>query len=218
MVFLNIAISLADWFYKAYFIRLLYICFLSVIYYNLSMHIISGYKKNKKIIAPKRDFRPTQSKVREALFNIIEVKDKIFLDLCSGSGAIGFEALSRGAKYCVFAEIDREAIQNIFINAKNIFENESEKYKIKRIAAEDYAKRTNEKFDIIYFDPPYNSKIYETVISLIIERNLLNENGYLIVESSYKYYKKILENYKYDLEYEIKIYGENVLIIFKNIN
>ena len=182
------------------------------------MHIISGYKKNKNIIAPKRDFRPTQSKVREALFNIIEVKDKIFLDLCSGSGAIGFEALSRGAKYCVFAEIDREAIQNIFINAKNIFENESEKYKIKRIAAEDYAKRTNEKFDIIYFDPPYNSKIYETVISLIIERNLLNENGYLIVESSYKYYKKILENYKYDLKYEIKIYGENVLIIFKNIN
>ena len=182
------------------------------------MHIISGYKKNKKIIAPKRDFRPTQSKVREALFNIIEVKDKIFLDLCSGSGAIGFEALSREAKYCVFAEIDREAIQNIFVNAKNIFENENEKYKIKRIAAEDYTKRTNEKFDIIYFDPPYNSKIYETVISLIIERNLLNENGYLIVESSYKYHKKILENYKYNLKCEIKIYGENVLIIFKNIN
>lgn len=180
------------------------------------MHIISGYKKNKKIIAPKRDFRPTQSKVREALFNIIEVKDKIFLDLCSGSGAIGFEALSREAKYCVFVEIDREAVQNIFINAKNIFENESEKYKIKRIAAEDYAKRTNEKFDIIYFDPPYNSKIYEAVISLIIERNLLNENGYLIVELRYKYYKKFLENYKYNLKYEIKIYGENVLIIFKN--
>ena len=136
------------------------------------MHIISGYKKNKKIITPKRDFRPTQSKVREALFNIIEVKDKIFLDLCSGSGAIGFEALSREAKYCIFIEIDREAIKNIFTNAKNIFEDESEKYKIKRISAEDFAKRTNEKFDIIYFDPPYNSKIYNSVISLIIERNL----------------------------------------------
>ena len=96
------------------------------------MHIISGYKKNKKIITPKRDFRPTQSKVRETLFNIIEVKDKIFLDLCSGSGAIGFEALSREAKYCIFIEIDREAIKNIFTNAKNIFEDESEKYKIKR--------------------------------------------------------------------------------------
>ena len=95
------------------------------------MHIISGYKKNKKIITPKRDFRPTQSKVREALFNIIEVKDKIFLDLCSGSGAIGFEALSREAKYCIFIEIDREAIKNIFTNAKNIFEDKSEKYKIK---------------------------------------------------------------------------------------
>lgn len=186
------------------------------------MHIISGYKKNKKIIIPKRDFRPTQSKVREALFNIIEVKDKIFLDLCSGSGAIGFEALSREAKYCVFVEIDREAVQNIFINAKNIFENEKEKYKIKRIAAEDYTKRTNEKFDIIYFDPPYNSKIYEIVINSIIERNLLNENGYLIAESSYKYYKKFLENllnnYKINMKYDIKIYGENVLIIFKKSN
>lgn len=185
------------------------------------MHIISGYKKNKKIITPKRDFRPTQSKVREALFNIIEVKDKIFLDLCSGSGAIGFEALSRGAWRCVFVEIDREAVQNIFTNAKNIFENEKEKYKIKRIAAEDYTKRTNEKFDIIYFDPPYNSKIYDIVINAIIERNLLNENGYLIAESSYKYYKKklenFLENYKVNMKYDIKIYGENVLIIFKKI-
>lgn len=183
------------------------------------MHIISGYKKNKKIIIPKRDFRPTQSKVREALFNIIEVKDKIFLDLCSGSGAIGFEALSREAKYCVFVEIDREAVQNIFINAKNIFEGEKEKYKIKRIAAEDYTKRTNEKFDIIYFDPPYNSKIYEIVIKTVMERNLLNENGYLIAESGCKYYKKFLEksleNYKINMKYDIKIYGENVLIIFR---
>lgn len=177
------------------------------------MHIISGYKKNKKIISPKRDFRPTQSKVREALFNIIEVKDKVFLDLCSGSGAIGFEALSRGAKNCVFIEIDREAVKNIFINAKNIFENENGKYKIKRISAEDYVKRTEDKFDIIYFDPPYNSKIYNVAISSIIERNLLNENGRLIVESSRKYYKNFLENFN-NIKHDIKIYGENVLIIF----
>lgn len=181
------------------------------------MHIISGYKKNKKIITPKRYFRPTQSKVREALFNIIEVKDKTFLDLCSGSGAIGFEALSREAKYCIFIEIDREAIKNIFTNAKNIFEDESEKYKIKRISAEDFAKRTNEKFDIIYFDPPYNSKIYNSVISLIIERNLLNKNGYLIVELGYEYYKKFLENFN-NIKCDIKIYGETVLIIFEKRN
>lgn len=181
------------------------------------MHIISGYKKNKKIITPKRDFRPTQSKVREALFNIIEVKDKIFLDLCSGSGAIGLEALSREAKYCIFIEIDREAVKNIFINAKSIFEKEIDKYKIKRISAEDYIKRTNEKFDIIYFDPPYNSKIYNSVITMIIEKKLLNQNGYLIVESGYEYYKKFLENFN-NTKYDIKIYGESVLIIFEERN
>ena len=73
------------------------------------------------------------------------------------------------------------------------------------------------KFDIIYFDPPYNSKIYISVISLIIERNLLNENGYLIVELGYEYYKKFVENFN-NIKCDIKIYGETVLIIFEKRN
>ena len=82
---------------------------------------------------------------------------------------------------------------------------------------EDFAKRTNEKFDVIYFDPPYNSKIYNSVISLIMERNLLNENGYLIVELGYEYYKKFVENFN-NIKCGIKIYGETVLIIFEKRN
>ena len=87
------------------------------------MHIISGNKKGRKILTPKRDFRPTQAKVREAFFNIVDIEGKTLLDLCSGSGAIGFEGLSRNAKYAVFIEIDREAVKTIFENAKIIFEN-----------------------------------------------------------------------------------------------
>ncbi len=182
------------------------------------MHIISGYKKNKKIITPKRDFRPTQGKVRETLFNIIDANDKTFLDLCAGSGAVGFEALSRGAKFAAFIEIDREAVKTIFTNAKNIFE--ENQYKIKRVSADDYVKRTNDTFDIIFFDPPYHSKIYYEVFLNIFERKLLNDNGYLFVEMGLEYYKSFLEKIKeYDqnINYEIKTYGESVLIIFRNI-
>ena len=80
------------------------------------MYIISGNKKGRKIITPKRDFRPTQGKVREAFFNIVDIENKTFLDLCSGSGVMGFEALSRNAKHATLIEIDREAVKTIFSN------------------------------------------------------------------------------------------------------
>lgn len=187
------------------------------------MYIISGNKKGRKIITPKRDFRPTQSKVREAFFNIIDIENRTLLDLCSGSGAMGFEALSRNAKHVTFIEIDRDAVKTIFTNAKSIFNNNEMLYKIKRVSADDYVKKTNDKFDIIYLDPPYHSKIYFDVIKYIIERNILNENGVLAAEFGADYYKNFLENYNLKniisgiMEYDIKAYGESVLIIFKYI-
>ncbi|WP_300370373.1 16S rRNA (guanine(966)-N(2))-methyltransferase RsmD [Brachyspira sp.] len=188
------------------------------------MYIISGNKKGRKIITPKRDFRPTQSKVREAFFNIVDAKDKVFLDLCSGSGAMGFEALSRNAKHVTMIEIDKDAVKTIFLNAKNIFENDDTLYKIKRISAFDYVKKTNDKFDIIYLDPPYHSKIYLDTINSIVSKNILNENGILTAEFGLDYYKKFLENENFNdiicgiMKYDVKIYGESVLVIFQYIN
>ncbi|PCG20120.1 16S rRNA (guanine(966)-N(2))-methyltransferase RsmD [Brachyspira sp. G79] len=185
------------------------------------MYIISGNKKGRKIITPKRDFRPTQSKVREAFFNIVNVENKTLLDLCSGSGAIAFEALSRNAKHATLIEIDRDAVKTIFINAKAIFVNDNSLYKVKRISALDYVRRTSNKFDIIYFDPPYHSNIYFDCLNAIIERKLLNNDGILAVEFGADYYKSFLEtgNFK-DLikdrmHYDIKSYGESILVIFK---
>ncbi|OEJ13807.1 16S rRNA (guanine(966)-N(2))-methyltransferase RsmD [Brachyspira hampsonii] len=187
------------------------------------MHIISGNKKGRKIVTPKRDFRPTQGKVKEAFFNIIDIENKTFLDLCSGSGAMGFEALSRNARFVTFIEIDREAVKTIFSNAKTIFDNDDNTYKIKRLSAEDYVKKTDDKFDVIYLDPPYHSKIYFDVINNIIRRNMLNDNGILAAEFGADYYKKFLENEDFKnivsniIKYDIKTYGESVLIIFKYI-
>ena len=135
---------------------------------------------------------------------------------------MGFEALSRNAKFAAFIEIDRDAVKTIFSNAKTIF-NDDNLYKIKRVSAEDYVKKTNDKFDVIYLDPPYHSKIYFDVINNIIKRNILNDNGVLAAEFGSDYYKKFLENEDLKniisgiMEYDIKIYGESVLIIFKYI-
>ncbi|MEI0604778.1 16S rRNA (guanine(966)-N(2))-methyltransferase RsmD [Brachyspira alvinipulli] len=184
------------------------------------MYVISGSKKGRKILTPKRDFRPTQAKVREAFFNIVNIENKIFLDLCSGSGAMGFEALSRKAKYAAFIEIDREAVKTIFSNAKTIFENYNDICKIKRVSADDYVKKTNDKFDVIYFDPPYHSKIYLDVINMIIERNILNDDGIFAAEFGADYYKKFLEDEAFNniikdkMKYDIKSYGESILVIF----
>ena len=187
------------------------------------MYIISGNKKGRKIVNPKRDFRPTQSKVREAFFNIVNAEGKTLLDLCSGSGAIAFEALSRNAKHATLVEIDRDAVKTIVINAKAIFDNDNTLYKVKRISALDYVKRTNDKFDIIYFDPPYHSNIYFDCLNAIIERKLLNDDGVLAAEFGADYYKNFLETENFKslikdiMHYDVKSYGESILVILKYI-
>ncbi len=176
------------------------------------MNIISGSKKGKHIKLCDDNFRPTQAKVREAFFNIFDVVYSDFLDLCAGSGAMGFEALSRGAKHSTFVEIDRLRVKALFENSKSLFSNDS-LCTIKRYSALDYTKRTNDKYDIIYFDPPYNSLIYQNTIENIIERKLLNENGSLIIELDSKTYKK---NMFFSSDFfEEKWYGNTCLLIYK---
>lgn len=175
------------------------------------MKIISGIYKGKKLAIPNKDFRPTQGKVREALFNIIDVKEKKFLDICAGSGSIGYEALSRGASSVFLIDIDREPIKALLESARIL--NVSDNVKIKRIAGTDFIKRTDETFDIIYFDPPYNSDIYETVIVGILEKKLLKENGVLVVEMDEKMYNK--SKYLENIEHEKRRYGSTYLLIFR---
>ena len=74
------------------------------------MYIIYGNKKGRKIITPKRDFRPTQSKVREAFFNIVDIKDKTFLDLCSGIGGGRLDIEKAGLKSIGYSDTSKLAV------------------------------------------------------------------------------------------------------------
>jgi 16S rRNA (guanine966-N2)-methyltransferase len=121
----------------------------------LNMRIISGKYKGRVIRIPE-DIRPTQQKVRKAIFDILgDIEGLFFLELFAGSGAVGLEALSQGAKEVVFVENDTRCVEKIKENLSLL---NSLSYRVIELdafrAIEQLAKR-KERFDIIFFDPPY---------------------------------------------------------------
>ncbi len=181
------------------------------------MRIISGTARGTKLNTLEGQLtRPTLDRVKESIFNIIqnEIKDAVFLDIFSGSGAIGLEAASRGAKKAILCDNSKEAIKVI---NKNI-----EKTHLKEkvdLYNTDYKTLINtklkEKIDIIYIDPPYNSDFAVKSVEIIISRKLVNENSSIIIETDEE--EKIIKQLE-KLQIEIKDkrkYGRVTLIFLK---
>lgn len=161
------------------------------------MHIFAGSHKNKRLIAPKGDLtRPTSGRLRETIFNICQgyIEGANFLDLFAGSGAVGLEALSRGATSCTFVDSSRESIQSIKANVNSLGEEKS----CKVIFGDVFTTLTNlvkqgQKFDIIFADPPYekvgksNGELFSfssKILEIVDASSLLNEGGYLFIEDA----------------------------------
>lgn len=150
------------------------------------MRVISGKARGTKLSSIESlSTRPTLDRVKESLFNIIQnnLKDAVVLDLFAGSGQLGIEALSRGADKAYLCDINRAAVKMIKQNL------EKTKLKDKAVVInEDYKKalrtlNTNEKFDIIFIDPPYKEDIAVDSIIDIIHESRLKENGIMIIET-----------------------------------
>ena len=181
------------------------------------MRVISGNLRGTKLYTLEgQNTRPTLDRVKESLFNIIqnEVKESIFLDLFSGSGAVGLEAASRGAKEVIICDKSKEAVQ--IIN-KNI-EKTHLKDKIKLYNTDFISLLRNkitEKLDIIYIDPPYDSDFIFLSLKEILERKLIDENSLVIVETDQKgRILKQIENLKIEITDERK-YGRANIIFLK---
>ena len=148
------------------------------------MIIISGKARGTKLYSLEGSTtRPTLDRVKESLFNIIQnqVPECTFLDLFSGSGAIGLEAASRGANKTILCEKNKAAISII---KKNIEKTHLEdKVKLYENSYENLLNTINEKFDIIYIDPPYKTDFAYEATNLILKNNLLNEKGTIIIET-----------------------------------
>lgn len=150
------------------------------------MRVISGSAKGAKLIAPEGlETRPTSDRIKESLFNMIsfDLYDAKFLDLFSGSGGIGIEALSRGAKQAVFVDSSKEAYQCIKNNLnktrfleKSLVLNTTIEQALTELGS------LSEQFDIIFMDPPYNKDMIDSTINLIVKNSLLSQEGYIIVE------------------------------------
>ena len=181
------------------------------------MRVISGSARGKKLNSLEGlETRPTLDRVKEALFNIIQfdLKEAVVLDLFSGSGALAIEALSRGAKNAVLCDKSQKAVQVINENLINT------RLKSKaNVINKDYTialnklKKENIKFDIVFLDPPYKTDFALKSLEFIIENNLLNENGLIIIETNDKNKIEELKKYKYISVVDTRKYG-SVLIIF----
>jgi 16S rRNA (guanine(966)-N(2))-methyltransferase RsmD len=134
---------------------------------------------------PDAKTRPTSDRLRETLFNILNPKisdETHFLDLCAGSGAVGIEALSRGAKHAVFVDISRKMCALVEENL-DLLEIPEEQTEVIQSEAEKYLAKAAKTFDIVYFDPPY-SENYAGVLRKFGEADsgLLSAEGVLIAE------------------------------------
>lgn len=147
------------------------------------MRVISGKYRGRKLSAPAgKGVRPTTDRVKEAIFSVIQfqILGARVLDLFAGSGALGIEALSRGAAQCVFVDNHSAHISIIKKNLERI----DGVYEI--ICADYIAALTRLKgrrFDLVFLDPPYELDYYKKAMTFILENDIMDEDGMLVLEA-----------------------------------
>ena len=183
------------------------------------MRIISGKARGTKLYTLEGDItRPTLDRVKESIFNIIQnrIKDSIFLDLFAGSGAMGLEAASRGAKKAILCDKNKNAMQIIKRNIeKTHLEQNVQTY------LDDYENvlktKIKEKLDIIYIDPPYNSNFAINSIKIILEKNLVTKDSIIMIETDRKNeIEEELKNIEIEIVDERKYGKAEIIFIRKN--
>lgn len=180
------------------------------------MRIISGEARGRRFDAPcGEETRPTTDRIKESMFSILQfdVADSMVLDLFSGSGSLGFEAISRGAKLAYLNDQAAESAQLIERNAERL------KFDTRAVVSESSfdicLKRLAEKelkFDLIFLDPPYNAGLEQEAIKLIQEYDLLAKDGKIIVEHQQK---TAPPEFLYAGSFDTRRYGTTCVTIFQ---
>ncbi|MEG1547904.1 MAG: 16S rRNA (guanine(966)-N(2))-methyltransferase RsmD [Clostridia bacterium] len=154
------------------------------------MRIIAGEKRGCHIESPiGKNTRPTLDRVRESIFGIIqfELENKTVLDMFAGSGAMGLEALSRGARFAAFCDSSHESAQVIRTNiAKLGFQRCTQVYECDFRVAVQHLKRLDSSFDLVFLDPPYEYGLADVAIKVLMDEKALSQDFMVIVEHSLK--------------------------------
>lgn len=182
------------------------------------MRVISGSARRLLLKAPAGlEVRPTTDRIKETLFNMInaELWDCDFLDLFAGSGAIGIEALSRGAHSAVFVDSGRAPLECIRDNLRSTkLEGGATVYSSDAVNIIPKLFSDGKRFDIIFMDPPYDKGLEREVLRKLSEYPILKEDGFIIVEASKDTSFDYLGEYSMEA-YREKSYGSNKHIFIK---
>ena len=188
------------------------------------MRIIGGKYKGKKLIQPlDKTTRPLKDLVKESIFNIIQhsnkintqIKDSKILDLYAGSGSFGLECISREAKIVYFFENHFNAIKILNQNLSSLKENSNhklfEKDCLDFISSESFVVKN---FDIIFLDPPFKENTLNQILNLLLNKNILKNNGLIIIHRHIKDKLKIIDNLEI---VEDRKYGISRIFFLKKI-
>lgn len=181
------------------------------------MRVISGLRKGHKLKAPKgMAVRPTEDRIKESLFNILGVstQDSIVLDAFGGSGSIGIEFLSRGAKFCYFVDNNNESISTINENLRHTKLLDSSIVMKNDVVTSIKTFGTKKiKFDYIYLDPPFRQDgLIERVMENIFKEDILDIDGTIIIEHEKEL---ILEDDIYNFrKFNFRNYGSKSLTFY----
>ena len=179
------------------------------------MRVIAGeYRSRLLCTLDGSNTRPTLDKVKGAVFSKIgyNISNSKFLDLFSGSGSIGIEALSRGAKLVVLNDMNKDA-NNII--KKNLVMLKASNYELYQLSYKILIdKLSNYQFDYIYLDPPFNDVDYNDLLNLISNSTLMSPNCLVIIESSVEL--KLNINYNHLVQMKSVKYGKIKISYYKN--
>lgn len=184
------------------------------------MRVIAGVARSMPLKTPDGpDTRPTTDRIKETLFNILqnEIPGAVFVDLFSGSGGIGIEALSRGARKAYFIENAPKAIACIQDNL-NFTKFTDKAVVLKQEAALALTSIFEKEVDIIFMDPPYNSGYEERVLNVLSGMKYITEDTLIIVEASLKTEMDYLESLGFELIREKKYKTNKHLFIKKKVS
>jgi len=181
------------------------------------MRIIGGEYRSRIIQMPKGpDIRPTQDKVRQAIFNILgDISEMSVLDLFAGSGAFGMEALSRGGARAVFVENNPKCISTIEANLKSLAIPE-DRYRIMNANALNAFSRIGEggaRYDLVFMDPPYYKDMAKKCLISLDSCDILSQFAFVVVE---RFKSDLLDDGLKELVlYKEKRYGDTIISIFR---
>ena len=171
------------------------------------MRVVGGKYRGKVLKTFQgTEVRPTSDRAKESLFNILapQIMGATVLDLFAGTGSVGLEALSRGAKEVFFTDVRRESLQIVKANLSSVKESTERVFLMDFKDALSKFSREGKKFDIVFLDPPYHTEFGEEALALIQRYELLSEKGIVIFEHDGKEILDVLEHYdrrKYGVAY-----------------